>query len=386
MSDWHEVASAIEAQLPAETGFRVPLGEDLAERLRTYGTFRDELERERQFDEALAGTQAAEAVEPVPAVPAEVTIGGLRIVSRLPGTHGNGTAVTVSDGSAATFSVPQIDPTLAEQHRQDAISALDGTIANLSTDPALAALQQQASVFLASIDAETRAKAEAMINERWLDYRTERTGLAIPREREKLVATLGAMVAADPSVAISSTVKDEALQKWDARDASFDGAAARVCTLTVTREEVVETYPDVVPGFAFPVAASSLIQEATWANLATPDDATVAARAETIAAIAVPLSNPPTMAELEALQVAAGALKALDDAAASAAASVERPANGTYTLSGGVDAQPGRAGRKAPKPVGEYVFRVDSERSFTLPQLRDIVSEAIEGGREWLAG
>lgn len=378
MSDWHEVASAIEAQLPSETGFRVPLGEDLAERLRTYGTFRDELEREREFDEAVAGTQAADPVEPVPAVPAEVTIGGLRLVSRLPGTQGNGTAVTVSDGSAATFSVPQIDPALAEQHRQDAIAALDGTIANLSTDPALAALQQQASAFLASIDAATRTKAEGIINERWLDYRTERTGLVIPRERKKLADTLDA-------IGVASEVKDDALRTWDARDTSFDSATARVCTLTVTREEVVETYPDVVPGFAFPVAASSLIQEATWENLATPpDDATVAAREQAMAAIAVPLSTPPTTLELEALQAAASSLRTLDDAAASAAGAVARPGNGTYALAGGVDALPGRAGRRAPMPVGDYVFRVDSDRSFTLPELRVIVSDAIEGGREWL--
>lgn len=379
MSDWPEIASAIEARLPDETGFRVPLGEDLAERLRTYGTFRDELERERQFDEAVAATHDAEPVEPVPAVPAEVTIAGLRLVSRLPGSQGNGTTVTVSDSSAATFSVPQIDPTRAEQHRQDALTALDGTIAHLSAEPALAALQQQASEFLASIDAATREKAAGIINERWFDYRTERTGLVIPRERTKLVDTLDAIGVADD-------VKGYALRTWDARDASFAAAAARVCTLTVEREELLETYPDVVPGHAFPIAASALLQEATWSNLATPpDDATVAAREQAMAVVAVPLSDPPTTLEIEALLAAANTLQGLDQVAATAAAAVERPANGTYQLSGGVDAQPGRAGRKASRPIGEYVFRVDSGRSFTLEQLREVVAEAIEGGQEWLA-
>jgi hypothetical protein len=384
VTDWSEMASAIEAQLPSEAGFRVPLGEDLAERLRTYGVFRDELERERQFDEALAGTHAAEPVAPVPAVPAEVTIGGLRLVSRLPGTRGNGTAVTVSSGSAASFSVPQIDPALAEQHRQDAIRALDGTIISLSTDPTLAALQQQASAFLSSIDAETRTKAEALINERWLDYRNERAGIAIPREREKLESTLDAMVAADPSVAISATVKDAALRTWDARDASLDGAAARIMTLTVTREEVVETYPDIVPGYAFPIASSALLQEATWANLAAPSESSPE-REVALAVVATPLSSPSTTLELEALQAAAATLRGLDETAASAAAAVERPANGTYELSGGTDGSPGRAGRKAPKPIGEYIFHVDAARVFTLEELREIVAQAIEGGREWLA-
>jgi hypothetical protein len=385
LTDWAVVASAIEAQLPSESGFRFPLGEDLAERLRTYGVFRDELEREREFDEALAGRHDAEPIAPVPAVPAEVTIGGLRLVSRLPGARGNGTTVTVSSGSASSFAVPQIDPALAEQHRQDAIRALDGTIISLSTDPTLAALQQQASAFLASIDSETRAKAQALINERWLDYRNERSGIAIPREREKLADTLETMVAADPSVAITPQVRDDALKTWDARDSSLEAAGARVMTLTVMRDEVTETYPDIVPGYAFPIASSALLQEATWANLATPAEPSPA-REAALAVVATSLSTPPTIAELEALQTAATTLRGFDDAAASAAAAVERPANGTYALTGGTDAEPGRTGRAAPKPIGDYIFHVDAARVFTLEELREIVAQAIEGGREWLAG
>lgn len=324
MTDWAEVAGAIEAQLPSETGFRVPHGEALADRLRTYGAFRDELEREKAYDEAVAATQAIDPIEPTPAVSATLTIGGLTLTARPPGASGNGIAVTVANGAAASFTVAPIDPDIAEQHRQSAITALSGTIEHLSTDPALAALQQEAAAYLGSLDPGTRARAEEIITERWPDYRVARAGLAVPRERKKLEDALD-------SLGLDAEVKTSALQTWDARDTAFAEAAQQVFTLTISQGEVIETYSEVVPGYDFRIASSVLIQSAAW------DGNT-------------------------------------------------RPPNGTYALAAGVNGTPGRAGRKAPKPIGEYVFHVDSERVFTLEELREIVAQAIEGGREWLAG
>jgi hypothetical protein len=323
MADWPVVANEIELALPSTSGLRYALGASLLDRLRTYGGFRDALEDQRDLDARIAAAHTSAEVGGSPAIPATLTLGGLTLTARPPGEQGNDITVSVTDGAAAGFTVTQIDPAHAEQHRQDALGALSGNI-TLASDPTIAALQQSAIAVLAGLDQTTLNTAADLINERWYDYRNARTGLANPRTRQKLVDTMNGL-------GIDTAVQDSALQTWDDRDSSFANAAETVFTLTVSRGSTTEAFPEIVPGYQFNIGASALVEALAW------DGAT-------------------------------------------------RPANGSYQFSGGVDATAARGGKATGKPLSEYVYRIDAERSFTLVELREIVAQAVEGGEEWLAG
>ncbi len=379
--DWKIVERRLEIALETASGIEAEIGTLILERLRTYGEFYDRLSNDRDLDLEIAARLAEGAEPPVLATTASCQLGSLLLTARTPGGAGNSIVATVSPGTATGFAVQGVDPKESQAQLNATVSALNGAPPVLSSDPAIAAVQQMAADFLANLTPAARAGAEKMVRENWDRYRVARTISDLEYDKNRAVAALnqnmssvaaetdravqGVLATASPEQAalVNRHISQEVSGAFDGslldlQEADYDAdslaqnpgarfvagtitdsyqtmieqhraGVSNTFTLKLTNGDVVESYNDIVSGFSYSFNESILVGTSVWTGST-------------------------------------------------------RPADGDHRFSGGTDAEPASTGLTGAKPASAYVIYLDAKRKFTLPEVEEIVVKTLESAVKWL--
>lgn len=318
---WEQKANEVTAKLAAETtSARIRKGTAIRDLLLTYGAFYERLTSERDRDASAAATKTTGA-DFFTGVRASLLVGGLLVSAIDAGLAGNNITVTVSPGVGANFEVLAVDPDASAAQLVAAIGALNGAPPPTADDPTLSQLLADAQTFLDGLDDATRSEAEATLRAEWPDYREARTGLVIPRQEQALDAAIEAACSGNPDAATDANATRASYA------AAQTAALASIVTLTVSRDTTSETFAELVP-MQNGIEGSALVHS------------------EWLAAV--------------------------------------RPPDGTYQLSGGLDASGPNVSGASAKPSNDYTLTLDDHRTFTLAELESIVTIAMNDADVWL--